>query len=220
MKSLLIYSCVFLMITACESPPTAIDMEQKDTMTSVSSIEKATDPFEDSLNAYFENPLDFYQLQKGTIHRHSGGSPDFKKENFHAISDPDAKFYVYWAIEFDTSESARPPALLFATWKPWKKARQKYYETNNETLVGIQSKLFWNGLKQSNFVNKTKFEIESKFGPAHFSQNECACYLQDDQLLILHFKKNVVDWFKYFWLKDSNQDIDSIPGSFFEWKNS
>jgi hypothetical protein len=193
------------------------------------------DPFADSLRLYFENPCDFYALKKNTEHMHSGGRIDLADKYFHTINNPDAVLYHYWAIEF------RPPryaeySLCFATWKPWKTAVQKYYETDNETLVGIHCKVEWDGLGNSNFVGMHIDSVKAKFGKPQATDdrysiywgtrapdeskdkvNTTIIYYQNDHLLVLHEENYHIVWFKYYWWHENIISIDAIPDHVFRW---
>jgi hypothetical protein len=222
MKMYLFFLAVTALFFSCNTSVSSVEIKlpEKDSVPFVST-QPMSNSFADSLKIYFDFPVDFYALKKETMHMHSGSSRDFKEEYFRAAPDSTFEFYAYWAIEFDLkNDNGKERSLLFATWKPWQTAKQKNYETDNEILVGIQSKLAWEGLRQSNFVGKKMSETEARFGEAHVANENCRYYMHAGKILILHEKNDTVDWFKYFWLHESMTEPDSIPATFFTWNNS
>ncbi|MBI3136918.1 MAG: hypothetical protein HYZ14_19740 [Bacteroidetes bacterium] len=174
-------------------------------------------PFEDSLKAYFDFPLDFYAAKKEARDMLDGYSKAFKEESAHKVDDPEALFYCYWNYAFDAKQVPVGRSLIFATWKPWKTAKQRYYETDNETLVGIESRIKWDGLKRSNFVGLKMHSVQTRFGQPMHTRNDCALYYQEDKILILHQKGEKIDWFRYYWMNAKIENPDSLSEALFVW---
>lgn len=210
-----ISSCQFKNEGAIILPPKndSLLTEKSDTVLALA------DPLQDSLKLYFDFPVDFFELKKNTLHMHSGGSKYLEKDRLHQSQQTGTILYVYWAIEFIRENSWTDYSLQFVTWKPWTTPKEKYYETDNEELVGIESAVSWKGLGKSDFVGKTIGEIESKFGTGYELRNECLVYSHTDKILILSMKNEKVHWFKYYWLSESPNSLDDFPDYFFKWNN-
>ncbi|MBK9191107.1 MAG: hypothetical protein IPM77_06075 [Crocinitomicaceae bacterium] len=220
----LYYISLFPIITSCvnQSADNEIQPDEKiviqhDSTAAVVIAEKK--PFDDSLKNFFANPFDFYSLKNKTMHMHTGHASDFKEEFFKKAPDSTYKFYCYWAVEFDLRKEGYNRSLLFATWKPWNNSKAKQYETDNEIVVGIRSKIKWKELGESDFVGKTKNNMEGKFGEPISIENNCMIYFQNENLLILHTEKEKIDWFKYFQIDTSQIDPMNLPDEFLHFKD-
>lgn len=175
--------------------------------------------FKDSIQTYFANPFDFYSLKKKTMHMHTGHAPDFKEDFLQNAPDSTCKFYCYWAVEFDLKKEGYNRSLVFATWKPWNNSNAKQYETDNEHVVGVRSKIQWKELGASDFVGRIKNELLEKFGEPHHSENNCMIYTQNENLLVLHSEKEKIDWFKYFLIDTMQIDPLNLPDEFLQFKD-
>ncbi len=170
----------------------------------------------DSINDYLDYPLDFHALKKATEHMHSGGSIRIKEDYFYKVEDPAYVYYDYWAIEFsDKIEGFKHP-LSFKVLKPFENSEDRKYSSDNEILIGIKSRINWEGLGQSNFVGNKIPEITNKFGKPDFDKNECLIYHNNGKMLILKTGNDKVKWFKYLWFKDTI-NIDELPDECFQW---
>jgi len=175
--------------------------------------------FNDSVSAYFNKPVDFYKLKKATMHMHSGGDLILSNDFFHSVNDDRYVYYNYWAIEFDTADYiGRSRSLSFKVLKPWtENTREQYYETDNEILIGIKSKISWSGLEASNFVGQSAEQVKERFGEPNFNKNECVIYYLNDKLLVLKIDNGKVKWFKYIWLRTDFDSINNLPSKLYEW---
>jgi hypothetical protein len=169
----------------------------------------------DAVSTYFDNPVDFYALKKSTEHMHSGGDIQLNDKYFYQPDDKKYIYYDYWAIEFSYKEKATKP-LSFKVLKPNSTHDDMRYDDDNEILVGIKSKIAWDGLGQSNFVKKASSEILQRFGNANSNQNNCLIYHRNNKILILNIANEKVKWFKYFWLRDTII-IENLPKVCFQW---
>lgn len=148
---------------------------------------------------------------------HSGGNLKIKNDFFHEVEDDRYIYYDYWAIQLD-SMNLGERSLSFKVLKPWTEGtNEKYYSTDNEILVGIKSKIAWEALQNSNFVNHTTQQIEEKFGQPDTSLNSCLIYHLNDQLIIFKIGEEKVIWFKYIWMRTNLTSIDELPEQLFEW---
>lgn len=200
-----------------ETLPEHIILAEPSLLAQADTVVEISDPFTDSLKAYFDFPLDFYKVKKEARDMLDGYSKALKKETAHKIDDPDAIFYCYWNYEFDAKQIPVGRSLTFATWKPWKTAKQRYYETDNETLVGIESRVAWNGLQGSDFVDLKTDSIRTRFGEPMAIRNDCMVYFLEDKILILHTSENKIDWFRYYWCDAIIEHPDSLSGDLFVW---
>ncbi|PLX08898.1 MAG: hypothetical protein C0596_03505 [Marinilabiliales bacterium] len=171
----------------------------------------------DSLDMYFEKPVDFYALKRNTQAMHSGGIVRFPTKYFHEISDSNSIYYDYWAIEFLGMIENEQRPLCFKVIKPWSTPEDRYYGADNEILIGIQSCIEWSGLENSNFVNTPDSLIIKRFGQPDTTSSDCFIYSRDEKLLCLKIKGNRVIWFKYLWLNYSFGDNPEIVPELVNW---
>ena len=200
---------VLIFVFGCSEPQTA----SKEVKTKKKPIDNVTDsviinqvPSKDSLDLYFENPIDFYALKKVTRMLNSGRF-NIPKKQFHQLEDDRYIHFDFWAYEFDTRNrnDGAGRSLCFRTLKPFSTPKERYYDTDNEIIVGIKSRVSYSALGASNFVSNDITDIESKFGKAHLDTNNCMVYFRNKKCLILHITENEkIDWFKYLWL---NSDV-------------
>lgn len=193
---------------------TAIEIVETDTLNlPAEEIGRPTD----SLTAYFNNPVDFYALKKATTHMHSGGNLKIKNDFFHEVDDDRCIYYDYWAIQLD-SMNLGERSLSFKVLKPWTEGtKEKYYDTDNEILVGIKSKVAWKALQNSNFVSQSILQIKEKLGEPDTSLNSCLIYHLNEQLIIFKIDEEKVIWFKYIWMRTNLASINDLPDQLFEW---
>lgn len=218
-----ISSGVIFFISSCqfENGEEIISLPEKDSAHTEKSDSVITpaDPFADSLERYFDNPMDFFTVKKNTQHMHTGYSKLLDEDLLHQGKDSGAIFYTYWAIEFLRDHPDFSHSLQFITRKPWTTKTERSYETDNEELIGIESVISWKGLGESDFVGSSVAELEQKFGEPQDKKNECLLYAVNDKILILHLRNEKVKWFKYYWLAETFNTADSLPAYFFTWNN-
>ncbi|TNE53968.1 MAG: hypothetical protein EP338_09420 [Bacteroidetes bacterium] len=171
----------------------------------------------DSLSIYFKNPIDFYALKKQTRMLNSGWFHVGKR--FFRAKDSNEVYFDYWAYEFDTKDPKRhrDRALTFRTIKPFSSPRERYYETDNETLVGIKSRVVYPALGPSNFVGLQKEQILRRFGPPMIERGNYIGYFRGEQLLLFQLNEERIQWFKYFYLRDPVKEPTQIPKIFYKW---
>lgn len=183
------------------------------------SVIVETDPFVDSLNKYFSDPLNLFEVKKNTQHMHTGYSRLLDENLLHQSKDSGTILYNYWAVEFLRTHPDYNYSLQFITRKPWTTKTERSYETDNEELIGIESIIAWDGLEQSNFVGQSAQELKQKFGYPQEEKKDCLIYVLQDKILILHLSKEKVNWFKYYWLSETLPEADQFPDYFFTWNN-
>ena len=172
----------------------------------------------DSISIYFANPVDFYALKKAPDdHMLNGGAFLVPDSCFHMVNDSSYVRYDYWVTKFHNNENGRLRALSFMTLKPWATPQNKYYENDNEILVGIKSRVVWDWLGPSNFVELPLSTILEKFGEPDSRRNECVVYYRENKLLVLNIEYDQVAWFQYLWLKDPITDVSELPDECFKW---
>ena len=219
MKSKLLFILTLFVIscnTQSNEPDNSEDtslITENDTNVKVAEKESTVD----SLNLYFENPVDFFALKKQTEHMHTGGTIKLSNKYFYAVDDKKYKYYDYWAIEFLNKIEGTGNPLCFKVLKPWDTWKASQYASDNEILIGIKSMLNWKGLGASNFVKMEKEEITNKFNQPDFVKNECLIYHRNGKILIFNMKNGKVRWFKYFWLREPVKNIDELPDKCFRW---
>lgn len=109
--------------------------------------------------------------------------------------------------------------VSFSTYKPWGTAEEKYYETDNELLVGVESRINHPALEPLNFVGTKLIDIHHQFGQEWRIKGPCHLYFNKNKILVLHNSKGRIDWFKYYWLNSSIQKMNDLPDELFVWKN-
>ncbi len=206
---------LFIVFMSCsggkENNPQSPKHEKQDTLKDT-KVKDETKNLRDSVSSYLADPLDFYLLKKSTYAMHSGGNIRLNDSNFYSVNDKNYIYYNYWAIEFvDFTEDEDKP-LSFKVLKPWGTSEERYYQTDNEILVGIKSCISWDGLQNSNFVNLADTIILKRFGKPDLEQNDCLIYSENNRILSLKIQNNHVLWFKYFWLnKTIGSEKDIMP---------
>ena len=180
-------------------------------------VDSVVEPMFDSVLFYLDNPVDFSLLKKNTTGMHSGGNIRLENKYFYPIEDSNSIFYDYWAIEFCENFEDDGKPLCFKVIKPWGKPEDRYYEADNEILVGIKSRIEWDGLQQSNFVNQNVSVILNKFGQPDTTIRNCFIYHRDDKMLTLKIENERVEWFKYFWLQDTVSYKTMMHESWLNW---
>jgi hypothetical protein len=182
-----------------------------------SLVDSVTEPEFDSVLFYLDNPVDFSLLKKKTTGMHSGGNIRLENKYFLPIEDDNSIYYDYWAIEFHENFEDDGKPLCFKAIKPWGSAEDRYYETDNEVIVGIKSRIEWEGLQQSNFVDQSKSDILNKFGQPDTTISNCLIYQRNDKLITLKIENERVEWFKYFWLNDTVNFKTMMHESLLNW---
>lgn len=218
MKKLFLIAPIFLFF-ACSNNNAVDEVKQEKTIEDTTQIESKVEPIyiPDSLDLYLENPVDFYALKKKTKAMHSGGKVNLSSRYLHEIEDSISIYYDYWAIEFIGLFANEQRPLCFKVIKPWSNPEERYYDNDNETLVGIQSCLEWYGLEQSNFVNLPDSVIVNRFGYPDTIVSDCYIYARNDKFLSLKIEGKRVKWFKYFWLNYSFKENSEIIHGFVNW---
>lgn len=212
----------FITLLGCNNPSKDVVNRNEEVSTEILtndslSIEiEEKDSSNDSISTYFNNPMNFYELKKATTHMHSGGNFTLSNELFHSVEDDRYVYYDYWAIELD-APNLDDRSLSFKVLKPWSTPKEKYYEADNEILIGIKSKIAWDGLKTSNFVGRSVEQIKKQFDDPNFDKNECLIYYLNDKLLVFKIDNEKVKWFKYVWLRTDFDSIKDLPNKLYEW---
>lgn len=218
---LIIILCICIFAFACSSTTKDIEFTIKDLDPEIkiqdTTILEYAELIPDSVSIYLENPVDFYALKKNTLSMHSGGNIRLNNKYFHSIDDDNYIYYDYWAIEFHNVFENDSKPLCFKALKPWGTPEERYYDKDNEILVGIKSRLDWDGLQQSNFVSLSDSVIIGKFGTPDTLLNNCMVYQREDKLLTLKIENSQIAWFKYFWLNDSVNYKEEILREWIQW---
>jgi hypothetical protein len=168
----------------------------------------------DSLDIYFDYPIDFYALKKNIGEMDSSGDIKLENKYFHQVEDSTYVYYNYNAFTLDLEIENIHNRLVFKTIKPWATSEDRYYKNDNEILVGIRSCLQWDGLDQSNFVSLPDSVIYNRFGAPDTIVSDCYVYVRNDKLLSLKMSNHKVTWFKYFWLEESFSKNFEIKSEF------
>ena len=221
MKSKLLFILPLFAI-GCTTQPNESDKSLEDSLI-VSEVLTDTMKTEvkqvaDSLDLYFDNPVDFFALKKQTEHMHTGTNIQLSNKYFYVVDEEKYEYYDYWAIEFFDKIEGEGRPLCFKVLKPWGTWKDSEYASDNEILIGIKSMLNWKGLGSSNFVGMQKTQIINKFNQPDFVKDNCLIYTRNGKTLIFSIKNDKVEWFKYFWLRKPVESVDDLPGKCFKWK--
>lgn len=107
--------------------------------------------------------------------------------------------------------------ISIITYKPWTSQEEKYYSTNNETIIGFETKVNYIHLNNLNFVGAEENEISELLGMPDLIQDHCYAYKEDQKVLVLHLENDIVDWVKFYHLNEDTFLNPVYPPSLFEW---
>jgi hypothetical protein len=221
MKKLITYFAILLLFScnSAKKEETKSESQDQDTVCNktIQDIEPVDKEEPDTLSIFLEKPLDFYALKKKTRHMHSGGIIRISNHLFHSIDDDTYIFYDYWAIALDTA-NIKDRSLSFKVLKPWTEGTtERYYETDNEILIGIKSKISWFGLETCNFVGQTRNQVVERFGEPNSEEHSCLVYYRNDKLLILKLDSSKIVWFKYLWFNEDIHELLPLTEEAYKW---
>jgi hypothetical protein len=186
---------------------------------------------EQHLIEYLENPINFYAVKKELRFLNKGSKlskkylPIPKKGDIQysygtfkgllkSINEQGDKILIKDPLEqFSSSETL----ISFLTYKPWRTAKDRYITTNNETLLGIRSKVSYTGFANYDFVHKSQKEIEALFGKDYLLEQNCMLYLRNGKILVLKLENSQVIWFKYYTLQKEIKTIAQLPPNLLVW---
>ncbi|MCG8576490.1 MAG: hypothetical protein MI810_16510 [Flavobacteriales bacterium] len=183
------------------------------------------------LGVLLDNPLDFSKVKEDFRMLEMGRI--LPEEYMHPI-DSNYHNYNYGAVaailrQTPTRQQFQPSfeemesmgrVVSFSTYKPWSSSTDKYYENDNEILVGFETAVSHPSLEPSNFVGKNKNIIESEYGTPHAQKDDCLIYFHQHKILVLHQGDEIIDWIKYYWLADHIESIDDLPLELYSWRQS
>lgn len=107
--------------------------------------------------------------------------------------------------------------LSIITYKPWTTAKEKYYTTDNETIIGFETNVNYELLDSLNFVGLDIDSIQSQFGEPDTIIENSWLYKEDRKVLSLHVNDGFVDWMKFYELNDSIFSMDHYPKELHTW---
>lgn len=107
--------------------------------------------------------------------------------------------------------------ISIITHKPWTTKEEKYYSTNNETIIGFETCVNYEHLNEFNLVGETEDDISAMYGLPDLIENDCFAYKEDQKVLVLHFNDEQVDWLKFYQLNNETFLSKDYPTDLFKW---
>lgn len=107
--------------------------------------------------------------------------------------------------------------ISIITHKPWTTKEEKYYSTNNETIIGFETCVNYEHLNEFNLVGETEDDISAMYGLPDLIENDCFAYKEDQKVLVLHFNDEQVDWLKFYQLNNETFLNKDYPTDLFKW---
>ncbi len=107
--------------------------------------------------------------------------------------------------------------ISIITYKPWTTQEEKYYSTNNEIIIGFETRVNYNQLNQFNLVGESEDQISDLYGLPDVIENDCYAFKEDQKVLVLHLSNNKIDWLKFYQLNEETFLSEEYPKGLFEW---
>lgn len=92
-----------------------------------------------------------------------------------------------------------------------------HYTAVEETLISIKAKVSHYSLGSINLVGKSRNELEFLYGLPHFQYLKRDVYYHQNSFLILSYKDEKIDWFRYIKTNLSLEEADELPMNYFEY---
>lgn len=137
--------------------------------------------------------------------------------NFGAVGGLVLKRDIPVAIGFDKLREMTKKFISISTYKPWTTREEKYYDTNNEIIVGIETLINYERLGKMNFVGRSKSAIENSYGDPDTIKGSTVAYFVHNRVLILSYSEEKVEWFKCYLLNQESFENKDLPENIFQW---
>lgn len=122
---------------------------------------------------------------------------DHKNYNYGAVGSLIKKRDAKMIPDAQTLKEAAYKFISIITHKPWTTEKEKYYSTDNEIVIGFESRVNYNHLNELNLVGDSEKEISEQFGIPDLVRDDCYAYKADQKVLVLHLENETVDWMKF-----------------------
>lgn len=137
--------------------------------------------------------------------------------NYGAVGGLTMKTDIPVKIGFQKLKEINQRFISISTYKPWSTPQEKYYENNNEIIIGVQTLINYERLGKMNFVDQTEKEIIAKYGEPELTKENSVAYFVAKRVLILSYSEGKVKWFKCYLLNEESYENKELPENIFHW---